>query len=314
MKLLCCLWLLLLGTSVFAAEDFCRDLQERYDLPTRLAHLHPRDRDSYHDQLETIFRRAPIKVGWVDSRTIQREIRTIKLCVNTSETPLTGSGSRHGSVYFTKERIIVLNRDRVLGLNDTPENSLLIIHETLGVLGYPDENYELTSLWYAKAQEQEFGLEVYQVLQLELEKELKGQVRSIENVVTREGEGSGGISGVGGGGDPEVAFFKPIMAAMLLTNPDFFGVLCGGVNNLPNVARYILMMRLETDDVVQFPRVPSGSPHLFFAFVKGEIFIQIEHAAWLRLRERGDAAYDERHVFIRNLTTLSCVMEKNSHE
>ncbi len=304
------LFFLILGTPVFAAEDFCRELKERYDLPTRLAHLEPRDKESYYQQLEGIFTLIPpFKTAWVDSKQIIREIRSIRLCVNATNTPLTGSGSRYGSVYFTKERIIVLNRDRILERNDTPENSLLLIHETLGALGYPDENYQLTSLVYAHAQRPEFGHEIVETMRVELGKDLQMQPRRLDNVVTLES--TGGISGVGGGGDPEVAFFKPTMTAMLLFNPDFFGPLCGGVDNLPAVARYIMSMRLETDDVLSFPRVPSSYPHLFFAYTKNELFIQVEHTAWTRLRERGHAAYDERNVFIRNLTLLSCVLAKN---
>lgn len=305
------LFFMVLATPVFAAEDFCRELKERYDLPVSLAHLEPRDKESYYQQLEQVFTRIPpFKASWVDSKKIIREIRSIRLCVNTGTTPLTGSGSRHGSVYFTKERIIILNRDRILERNDTPENSLLLIHETLGALGYPDENYQLTSLVYAHAQRDEFGLDIVETMRVELGKELETQVRRIENVVTRES--TGGISGVGGGGDPEVAFFKPTMAAMLLFNPDFFGPLCGGAENLPKVARYIMSMRLETDDAVKFPRKASSYPHLFFAFDNDELFIQIEHAAWTRLRDRGQAAYDERNTFIRNLTLLSCVFAQNS--
>jgi hypothetical protein len=310
MMLLRALFFIVLATPVFAANDFCRELKERYDLPQRLVHLEPRDKESYYQQLEAVFNLVPaFKTGWVDSKQIIREIRSIRLCVNATNTPLTGSGSRHGSVYFTKERIIVLNRDRILERNGSPENALLLIHETLGALGYPDENYQLTSLVYAHAQREEFGHETVEIMRVELGKELQTQTRRIENVVSRES--TGGISGVGGGGDPEVAFFKPSMTAMLLYNPDFFGPLCGGVANLPSVARFIMSSRLETDDAVIFPRVDSSYPHLFIAYTNKELFIQIEHAAWTRLRERGAAAYDERNIFIRNLTLLSCVLAKN---
>lgn len=303
--------MLLCTLTAWGVDNHCQSLKARYQLPQDLRELHPADRETYYQEITEVFRLiGPLQIGWVDLSTIKKEIRSVRLCVSLGPTALTGSGSRQGSVYFTRERIIVFNHERLVRLADTPEISLLLLHEILGALGYPDENYELTSVIYAQAQTSYFGAENVSIMREELGIALSTEQRRIENITTVSREG--GVSGVGGGGDPESALIKAFAVAVLLVNPDYFGPLCGGVNNIRAMARFILRMRLESDEVLSLTRIPSGIKHFYYAIDGSRTFIQFEFGAWQALRSQGIAKRDERQIFIENLVSLSCALAKVS--
>lgn len=295
-----------------AALDHCERLKRDYNLEQEITRVAASTQKSYAKEVQAMLRLlGPQQVGWINYDELAKEIASVQLCQNVSETPLTGSGSRHGSVYFTKERIVVFNSLRVWELENSPEIGLLLMHEYLGALGYPDENYQITSLLYAQLQVADFGTETVSTIQGELVEILKTEARRTQNIQFSE---SGGISGVGGGGDPEIAFLKPAVAWMLVKNQDYFKQICGTNLSIARIVHYVLSMRLETDDAVEYPRKKTGFPNLFMATDKGNRFIQIKHGAWLRLKEAGAAGLQKRNDFVRDLALLSCAYARNAYE
>lgn len=307
--------LVLFLAHVARASNYCEDLRQRYNITQRLQVLAPQDERVFRADMDEIYNRiGPGRVGWIDLAQIRSELRSLRICVNPDATPLTGSGTRHGSVYFTKERIIVINRDRALANQHTPEYSLLLIHEVLGALGYPDENYMVSSLVYAKAQTPELGAQNVSLLQ-----HVVGEIvdksendRRTETMTTAIN--TGGISGVGGGGDPEAALIKPFAIFTLLAEDyEYFQEVCGGPESKEAALRNLIEMRIEPDDAVEFSRFKTPFPGLYLANDQGKQFIQISSGLWAALR-KDTKLRDARTLFIHNVVSLSCLIKKARHE
>lgn len=282
------LLLVLLSPQAFS-HHLCRDLKRKYDLPVRLV-----ESRKYTNQLKSIFLRVPnFKLGWIHSAGIFRKVTSLGICINVSGVPLTGSGVRQGSVYFAKEKIIVINQDRIEDLDRSPEKKSLLMHETLGALGYPDENYQLTTFITAKSQEELFGRETIDLMRRELARDLMIERRRTTNIITTERSGEGGISGVGGGGEPEVAVLKPLMISTLLKNN----------KAQADLIRYILKMRLETDVTKSFELKPTNHQDFFLGDQNGEEFIVIRHGSWFSLQE------SERTEYLNSLVSLASILE-----
>ena len=133
------------------------------------------------------------------------------------------------------------------------------------------------------------------------------QDRRLDNIVTLAREG--GITGVGGGGDPQVALFKPSMIALLINSPGVFVDYCGGQENLANIARYILHMRIETDEVFRANRVATGYPGIYFAYDANVFFLQVDKTIWPYLRGLREAGLSARTGFITLLVKTACTMQ-----
>jgi len=161
------------------------------------------------------------KVDWVDLMELQSEIDNVKLYLNRSNKAVIGSTNRSGGVYLTAQATVILNISlfrqltQPKGSSQTLASSLgsevMLIHEYLGALGYPDENYELSTYLYMRTFPNDYGAELLSYWHLALAEHLQKNPRRSKNLQFT----SGTSTGIGGGGDPASAALKLITLGTL---------------------------------------------------------------------------------------------------
>lgn len=161
-------------------------------------------------------------LSWLNLPHLSKEIHDVNLLLNTSKEALVGSGTRAGSIYLTEQKTVILNSGLLWeitkdGRNNLPINvgfEVLLLHEFLGALGYPDDNYELSSYLWVRSEPNAFmpilkDMEKALGAHLDFNPRRKENVGfDLNNVTDLEKISSGGSSGFGGGGDPTVALIK----------------------------------------------------------------------------------------------------------
>lgn len=162
------------------------------------------------------------EISWVNVPKLAKEIHEVRLLVNTSKEALIGSGTRAGSIYLTEQKTVILNSGLLWeitrdGRHQLPINvgfEVLLLHEFLGALGYPDDNYELSSYLWIRSEPDAF-VPVIKNLESTLKSHLDVNTKRTLNVdfdlsqiSDLDKVSSGGSSGFGGGGDPTVALIK----------------------------------------------------------------------------------------------------------
>lgn len=108
---------------------------------------------------------------------------------------------RIGSLNFPSDRAIVVQAKEVLGLEPYPL-TLLIFHEFLGALGYIDDDYQITVPLFLMAFNPETRSKLQEPQFQDLLQGWFSQKRSHNPRNSFYQQFAGGISGVGGGGDP----------------------------------------------------------------------------------------------------------------
>lgn len=301
----------------WAEDNYCLRLKRDYSITQSLRAPVGEEFEGIRGALPSMIRQAQLpKLAWVDFNALADEIERVRFCINTSNRLMIGSGARAGAVYFAEERIVVINgySDVHFATDDTRflEIIYLLLHEVLGALGYPDENYEVSSYLMAEFQRSTFGTETTSLLGQGLRIFLQSNPRRLENVVTRSR--SGGITGVGGGGDPQVILFKPFMVGLLVTNPEVFAHTCGGPEQFPELVSFILQARIDTTEVGYPLRQHTEFPGLFLVrpSTSERSIIVVQHGLWPLLRQLEDAGEQLRSQFMQNLLMLSCRLHRQS--
>lgn len=196
----------------------------------KLAIIPPQKRitDHYHGILDHLFFKIKENGGsnnldWLDINQLSMEIKDVKIYVNNSKEALLGSGVRRGSVYLTEQKTAILNSGFLLeianeDLKNQPINigfETMLMHEHLGALGYPDDNYEISTYLWIRTQPKGVYYATLPWIENSLKQHLKQNTRRTENIkydtLTIDAHNnlvSGGSSGFGGGGDPFAAMIK----------------------------------------------------------------------------------------------------------
>jgi len=176
--------------------------------------------------LKPLDRGAKPTIGWLDLRKLSEEIEEIEVYYNTSNEVIVGSGARVGAVNLTEKKAVVFNSalmDHIYmtqghgGVFSSIGVEAVMLHETLGALGYPDDNYEISTHLYMRSMPQDYGAEIIGLSEKAVESFLiKEGGRRTQNTTFRIG--NGGSTGVGGGGDPVSAALKLSTLSMMFKN------------------------------------------------------------------------------------------------
>lgn len=192
------------------------------------------------------------QIGWVDLRKLSSEIEGIDIYFNSSKELVVGSVNRVGAVNWTESKSVVFNSSLLNEAYATGYGSVfssmgvetIMLHEALGALGYPDENYELSTHLYMRSLPQDYGPETIQLTQKSLENFLKENPhRRVENTTFKRGTSTG----VGGGGDP-------VSAAIKLTAMSFIFA------NRENLLKNYMQNEQELNDLISFIHLVKVEP------------------------------------------------------
>lgn len=171
---------------------------------------------------------APLKqqssqIGWMNIEQLIEEVDQVRVYANTSNKAVVGSEKRLGSVNFTEQKIALINtsllqeltrpQGQLTSLATAAGTETVILHEFLGALGYPDDNYEISTLLFMRSFPQDYGHSVLQQTEKSLADHLGKFPRRTKNI-TFSTEG-GTSTGIGGGGDPASVAMKLIALSTL---------------------------------------------------------------------------------------------------
>lgn len=293
-----------------ATDKDCAEIQSKYSLVGEIKAVRAYESRALYSNLDTILdiieKRNELKV--LDMTQLKNEILKVKLCVNLSDRPLIGSGTRKGSIYFKEEQTIIFNSKELLS-HQKSGPALNMLHEFLGALGYSDQNYEITSYLYSVVHVESFGIETVKTVKKAAIQHLKNSPLVKDNINFSASEG--GISGVGGGGDPEIVFLKALALNYAIINIDYFNKLLNEKLDVDLLSLFIMEYKIETNAVNQFPKkIKSPYPHLFFAPIGKELGIVLEALEWEHMLELGTDGYEKRTELVRDLVSLMAIHYK----
>lgn len=294
-----------------ADNDHCRDIGNKY-----YSEFAVRYDKSYGDEakeaMKLVLDRIRIKrAGWLDFEKIKNEINNVKVCVNLSTKPIYGSGVRTGSVYLTEEKTIIFNLVRYKAVDNQTQGAdmglaLNMLHEFLGALGYPDENYEITSFVYLNVQADYFGDEVVSSVQESFVSAIKDtQMRKLN--IRSELTARGGASGVGGGGDSVLIPLKSFSLVLLLMNKDYFELIFKRKLDFKKISRYLIEQQLEPVDgrtkyLIQKETFSTG---IYTIYHDKKLMLGVDTVHWKKLLDIEDDGMDIRQEFVLGLIMQS---------
>lgn len=170
------------------------------------------------------------QIGWLNIEKLISEVDEVNVYANTSNKAVVGSGTRLGSVNFTEQRMALINTSllqeltRPQGQMNTIATAVgsetVIIHEFLGALGYPDDNYEISTLLFMRTFPQDYGTAVLDQTEKSLADHLSKNPRRTKNT-TFSTEGGGTSTGIGGGGDPASVAMKLVALSTLAQQKNY---------------------------------------------------------------------------------------------
>lgn len=300
-----CLVAFLVACPILGQADTarCAAIKSKYSLPQPIAPFNQTEVRLVRNQIDSVINLpgGRSQVGWLDFNRLKDEVSQLAFCLNESDQPLIGSGSRPGSVYFVEEKVIVLNTIELWRREGTFGGSLTVLHEILGALGYPDENYEIFT--YLLLTRTPIGIEpsTIESVNRDLELHLRDNSRRLVTPVYRETEG-GGISGVGGGGEPEVISLKMLAYNILLNNRDYFAHFIPDNHSVDEVATYLFRLKIESDSARQFLFKVNGlSPYFFMGLDETNgyaPFLIVKSGEWTRINELGATRDEEQKDYM----------------
>lgn len=133
--------------------------------------------------------------------------------------PFTGSGYRNGAINFTEKSLFIYNFSKLRNYGQN-QKVLLQWHEAFGAMGYNDDNYLLSISFVQKISTPEKSLHPH------IRERLKSQINEPRRERNKEWRlADGGVSGVGSGGDGDMAEIKWALLSYieLLANSNRWG-------------------------------------------------------------------------------------------
>jgi hypothetical protein len=236
-------------------------------------------------------------IGPINFEYLIGQVNGINLCINTSSNAIVGSGTRTGSVYFSKENLVVVNLALLNELRNQPGAGLMMIHEFLGALGYPDQDYAISTYIYLKIHPEIVSNNDLVIV----EKALDQYLRPIIILA-----GDGGASGGPGGGDPYAPEIKTLIIRSILSvklNSDL----------LVQIIKEVFDVSLEPESP-QIKIVKVEKKGLSWGILKDRIGIAYNPKYWesVRFDQESSDVLLERSEFVMNIANL--VLLLNKHE
>jgi len=135
------------------------------------------------------------RIGNFDIDEFNRKISSVRYCLLGGGYLSGSAGDRLSSIYLVKLRTVSLNQLSWQWV-DGEARAALVMHESLGALGYDDESYQLTlALWFLTQIPRD---EINDFLSSRLSEPLRlARATNDEHVYVM----AGGVTGIGGGGD-----------------------------------------------------------------------------------------------------------------
>lgn len=256
------------------------------------------------------------KISWLDLEQLEEDVKKVKICLNTSTSAIIGSSVRTGSVYFKDQHLIVFNLSLFERLTKwSPGYELMRLHEFLGAMGYPDQNFAISAVLSLKAfpneiLDQNRGLigkamtaEKIKKMETGLEGYLSRNISMSKG--TRYFVAEGGASGGPGGGDPFTAEIKGHLIREII-----------GVTNLePSIQSLILEEILDVDieqSTLIMKKFDSGLPGLSYGTIDKKIVICYEQQYWNQIKSDIDGDHQKtRSEFVVNMYNLIMLLKQH---
>lgn len=227
--------------------------EQDYNLDGTIKPATPEEKQYFTNLLNTWFTKynpqASRNLEWFDVDNFLNEVNSVNLILNRSDKAVVGSEVRSGSVYLTESKSILLNISLMSSLTSPHERTagtavgseIALIHEYLGALGYPDDNYELSLYLWMQTFPEYYSPQMLSVMEETLGSHLQNNGRRLDNIEFQLPDGSilhnsGSSTVVGGGGDPASAAIKNFTLLHLSNNKkriqQFHGLTDGQYNKL----------------------------------------------------------------------------------
>jgi len=142
--------------------------------------------------------------------TLIREAQTVTYRWNNRGFVSGSGGQRTGGVHLVKNRLAVMNSLSWIR-TQAAERPRLALHETLGALGYDDEDYQLTFALDSLANQHKAGGQLPIRFQVHASRSAKEKVYAAR--------GDGGSTLVGGGGSECEIYVKGVVVDSFINNP-----------------------------------------------------------------------------------------------
>lgn len=225
-----------------------------------------------------------------DVKKFLRDIPSVNLYVNTSDQALIGSGTRTGSLYLVEQKAVILNISLLAILTSDPGAGILLIHEYLGALGYPDEQNQISAYFYLQLHSNKLPPADLSLLKEKLNEHLQKNPMVTKNTLFE----AGGATGVGGGGDPAIAEIKALTLIAFLNATN-----ASDLTQFELILSSLLNMVIEpSGNANAYLKIsPSGFPHIEIAAhaKKGIVFV-IDQNYWRTINSDGNP----QNVYLRS--------------
>ncbi|MGE9745942.1 hypothetical protein [Bdellovibrio bacteriovorus] len=229
------------------------------------------------------------QIAWVDIEQLIQEVDQVTVYANTSNKAVVGSNNRLGSVNFTEQKIALINTSLLQELT-RPQGPLtsiassvgseaVILHEFLGALGYPDDNYEMSTYLYMRTFPQDYGSAVLQETERSLTKHLNRFPRRTKNAVSSTDGGTS--TGVGGGGDPASAAMKLVALSTLAQQKSLLLRTIKDEVEYKQLIQFINSLRIEPSES---PSYDSGFSSKRPVIVKDGKYLSVDTAIVFQVR------------------------------
>jgi len=280
-------------------NDVCSTLQSKYDLKQQIETMPSFYKSLLIQNILNVVSAAEVnaRLNFLDFKKLKYDIENnINLCVYRGTDFLIGSGTRKGSVNFTKEKAIIFNVKKLLS-QFTIGSGLTMFHEFLGALGYPDQNYAITLYVYALVQIKDFGEETVRAIEKAASRYYERTGIFNENIMYAM---NGGVTGVGGGGDTESVLLKISAIVFALNSCDEFSQRFGTKMSKDDFSLFLLKYRIESSEIYPFP---ANTKLTNFVLFDGQVGIVFKAGVWNKLLQSGPQNnLEEKREFLREIS------------
>jgi hypothetical protein len=262
-------------------------------------------KDVLHRIIDAASRNGRSKLSWLDLPEFNRKLASVKLCMNTGSQAIIGSGTRTGSVYLTKEKLVVLNLAELRAGSNTPGDAILLVHEFSGALGYPDDNFTISALIYQKANATNESTHIGKLDSILSDYLNKNRLRTSDQQFATEG----GSSGVGGGGDRQAAEIKSELLDLL-----------NQAKGISDSAYRKIATAVLTVDIEPFGITGDGmqikgflAPGIILGSINDKEILTFDRTFWTVHGERAPGEDPEKIAFLHSMLDFSLQITLVSH-
>ncbi len=151
--------------------------------------------------IDTLVSRNDSDLKNIDWNRLRESVQSVRVLVVDGK-PFVGSGYRDGAVNLAEDELVFYNYEKVKSFSKR-QNFILKWHEALGAAGYDDENYVLSIGIHIKLSDSKSRFSPAMKTKF-LEQFNQAPVKKNRTYI----QIAGGVTGVGGGGDPITAEIK----------------------------------------------------------------------------------------------------------